>query len=289
MSVAGIVWHSARFIQAGIALGLQPGDGVVLRTQTPTAAEIGRAALMPSHHHVDAPGLQGRDHPVRAKEPVGQDDVAGLEPFEQRPEQDQFAGLLALIGSHGGLEHRAHGQAEHDQEAENREPQSGRLGLELGVRRLVRRRVGNDHSGAVDDLHRAAVKQPSPVRLLMNRSPGLSNQFPGDVLGQALAGLAVAGGGGGDRGEPLVAAVFLEAVDGIVTGVVVGEDLGEEQVQGDPRGVDPLPPGVIPAAAARFDRRPREEFEEGETLLGSCPGIGKLLLPRGVSQKSHGG
>ena len=59
----------------------------VLSAQPSPAAEVGRAALVQPNHHVDAPRLQGRDHPVRAEEPVGQDDVAGLELGDDHPEQ----------------------------------------------------------------------------------------------------------------------------------------------------------------------------------------------------------
>jgi len=59
------------------------------------------------------------------------------------------------------------------------------------------------------------------------------NQIPEDPLGQTLPGLAKAGRAGGDRGEPPVVAELLEPVDGVVAGVVVGEDLGEEDAEGN--------------------------------------------------------
>ena len=63
----------------------------------------------------------------------------------------------------------------------------------------------------------------------MDRLPGAADQIPGELLGQALPGLAVAGRLGGDGGEPPVVAELLEPVDGFVAGLVIGEDLGEEQ------------------------------------------------------------
>jgi len=64
----------------------------------------------------------------------------------------------------------------------------------------------------------------------------------------------------------LIVAGLLESIDGIVAGVVIGEDLGEEEAQGDPGGVDPLAPEVAAATAGDLDKRPREEVEEGESV-----------------------
>ena len=52
----------------------------------------------------------------------------------------------------------------------------------------------------------------------MDRSPGLTDEIPEDPLGQATPGLAIAGGIGGDGGEPAVMSIFLESIDGVVAG-----------------------------------------------------------------------
>ena len=65
----------------------------------------------------------------------------------------------------------------------------------------------------------------------------------------------------------MIEAVLLESIDGIIAGMVVGEDLGEEDRQRDRRGVDALAPEMMAVAASRFDELPRKEFEEGESLL----------------------
>ena len=57
-------------------------------------------------------------------------------------------------------------------------------------------------------------------------------------------------------------AVLLEPLDGVITGVVIGEHLREEQAQGDPGGVDPVAPPMMAATAGRLDGGAREEFEE---------------------------
>ena len=101
----------------------------------------------------------------------------------------------------------------------------------------------------------------------MDRSPGPADEIPDELLGQALAGLAVAAGLGGDRGKALIVAELLEPIDGVVAGVVVGEDLGEEEPQGDPGGVDPLRQGWLQWRHAASTRVPREELEEGESVL----------------------
>jgi hypothetical protein len=48
-----------------------------------------------------------------------------------------------------------------------------------------------------------------------------------------MPGVAVAAFRGGDPWEPVIAAVRLESIDGIVTTVVIREDPGQEDGQGD--------------------------------------------------------
>jgi hypothetical protein len=84
---------------------------------------------------------------------------------------------------------------------------------------------------------------------------GASDKVPDELLRQALSRLAVTGGLGRDAGEALIVAVLLESVDGVITGVVVGEDLGEEKTEGDPRGVDPVAPEVVAVTTRGFDER----------------------------------
>ena len=78
------------------------------------------------------------------------------------------------------------------------------------------------------------------------------------ALGQAGAGLAVAGGLGGDGGESGIVAELLEAIDGVVAGLVVGEDLREEQSEGDPGGVDAVAPADGCSARQASSTRGRE-------------------------------
>ena len=59
---------------------------MVLSTQASPASEVSLASLVEPFDDFDAAGLQGRDHPVLAEEPVGQDDVAGLKLIEDLPE-----------------------------------------------------------------------------------------------------------------------------------------------------------------------------------------------------------
>jgi len=117
----------------------------------------------------------------------------------------------------------------------------------------------------------------------MDRTTGLTDEVPHDRLGQAPAGLAVAARLGADGGEPLIVAELLESIDGIVAGVVVGEDLGEEDAQGDPGGVDSLPPEMAAVTARGLDEWPREEVEEGEPLLLT------ELLAQGIESVAGGG
>mgnify|MGYP001793629438 CR=1 FL=1 len=101
----------------------------------------------------------------------------------------------------------------------------------------------------------------------MNRSSRLSDEVPEDRFGEAISGLAVAGGVGRDGGKPAIESELLEPIDGVVAGVVVGEDLGEEQPQGNPRGVDAGPPPVLAATAHLLDEVAREDVQEGEPVL----------------------
>jgi hypothetical protein len=79
-----------------------------------------------------------------------------------------------------------------------------------------------------------------------------------------LTGFAVAGGESGDRRECLIIAVLLEPVDGVVAGVVSGEDLREEEAQRDPWCIDTFTPLMIAMTANGLHERPREDREERE-------------------------
>jgi hypothetical protein len=65
----------------------------------------------------------------------------------------------------------------------------------------------------------------------------------------------------------VVVADLLEADDGLVAGMVVGEDLREEAAPSDPGEVDPLAPLMAEGAAGRRDGGAREDGQEGEPLL----------------------
>ncbi len=84
-----------------------------------------------------------------------------------------------------------------------------------------------------------------------------------------MAGLAVAGRLRAHGGQALIGAELLEAFDGVVAGVVIGEDLGQEQAERDPGGVEAVPPGMMTAAAGLLDGVAREELEERQPLLVS--------------------
>ena len=83
--------------------------------------------------------------------------------------------------------------------------------------------------------------------------PGAADQLPGKRLGEAWPGFTVAGRLRRHRGKPLVVEELLEAIDGVIAGLVIGEDLGEEQAQGDPGGVEAFPPLMVAMAAGGLD------------------------------------
>ena len=125
---------------------------------------------------------------------------------------------------------------------------------------------------------------------MMDRLSGPADEIPGQLLGQTLAGLAVAARLGGHRGKALIVAEFLEPLDGVVTGVVIGKDLGQEDPQGNPRGVDAFSPGMVAESARLLDEVPREDFEERQPLLlAELVSQGIELLAWGCgSSLSHG-
>jgi hypothetical protein len=59
----------------------------------------------------------------------------------------------------------------------------------------------------------------------MNRLTRASDEIPEEILGQTLAGVAVAAGVGSDRGQSLIVSKLLEPIDRIIARVVIGEDL----------------------------------------------------------------
>jgi hypothetical protein len=125
----------------------------------------------------------------------------------------------------------------------------------------------------------------------MDRLPGpAADEIPGELLGRPLAGLAGAARLGSHRGEPLIIAELLEPLDGVVTGVVIGKDLGQKDPQGNPRGVDAFSPGMVAESARLLDESPREDLEERQPLLRAelvAQGI-KLLAWGCGSSLSHG-
>jgi len=82
-------------------------------------------------------------------------------------------------------------------------------------------------------------------------------------VGRATALIGV----GSDHGESLVEAAFLQSIDGLIAGRFGGEDLREEQAQGNPRLVDPIPPPMVEVTASGLDDGDGEEVEEGESVL----------------------
>src|SRR5262249_53313012 len=87
------------------------------------------------------------------------------------------------------------------------------------------------------------------------------------------AGLAVAAGLGVHGGGGLIEAELLEAIDGVITGMGIGEDLGQEDRQGYPRRVDTISPDMVAESARPLDKGPREELEERQPVL-----IAKLVV-----------
>jgi hypothetical protein len=105
-----------------------------------------------------------------------------------------------------------------------------------------------------------------------------------------LAGLTVAACLGSHRGQALIVTELLEPLDGVITGVVIGKDLGEKDPQRNPRGVDAFSPGMVAESARLLDESPREDREEREPfLLGELVTQGLELLAWGCgSSLSHG-
>jgi hypothetical protein len=111
------------------------------------------------------------------------------------------------------------------------------------------------------------VKQPGVLRLVMDRLSGPADELPSQLLGQTLAGLAVAARLGSHCGKALIVAKLLEPLDGVITGVVIGKDLGQKDTQSSQRCVDILSPWMVAVSARLLDESPREALEERQPLL----------------------
>ena len=101
----------------------------------------------------------------------------------------------------------------------------------------------------------------------MNRPARTTGQIPDDFLGQSLASLAVAGRIVRHGRQPAIFAIFLEAFQGITTGLIGRKDLRQEHTKSDPRGVDPAPPFVVPSAAGRLDLVGGQDLNKREPRL----------------------
>src|SRR5271155_3517114 len=106
----------------------------------------------------------------------------------------------------------------------------------------------------------------------MNRLAGTTRQFPAPSFGQSLPRLAIAGGIVGHRRQLAIFAVFLEALQGVATGMIGRKDLSQEHIQSDPWGIDPGPPSVIVSAAGRLDLGGGQDIEERKPCM-----LGKMV------------
>ena len=86
-------------------------------------------------------------------------------------------------------------------------------------------------------------------------------------LGTPLPCFAVAAGFGRDRREFIVASGPLKTIDRVISRQVVGEDLGEEEILGNPKGVDAPSPNMAKAPTHRLDRGERQGVEERKPNL----------------------
>jgi hypothetical protein len=60
--------------------------------------------------------------------------------------------------------------------------------------------------------------------------------------------------------------ILLESIDGVIAGLVFGEDLGEKDAQSDPGSVDPFSPAMALPATCGLDVGFGEMIEEGQSL-----------------------
>src|SRR5262249_17939351 len=70
-----------------------------------------------------------------------------------------------------------------------------------------------------------------------------------------------------DTRQSAIETILLEPSDGIIAGVVLREDLGQEDPQSDRRGVEALAPEMMAAAARRFDALTREQLKKRESCV----------------------
>ena len=213
---------------------------MVLAAQPRAAAEVAPAVPVLPHHHVDAHPRQRHHLVERAVVAVGQQDVARLQPAVQAAEQGHLAGELPLAGADGRVEHTPGGQGDQDDDPGDREPAPRLLVAVLGVLGLVLGGVGHADGRAVGEDHAAAVEQPGLGGVVLEAVGGVADQPGQERLGEPLAGLAVAAGVGRAGGQPAGGAPGQEPGDGGEAGVVVAEELGEEEGEGDQGGEDPV-------------------------------------------------
>ena len=78
---------------------LGPNHHVIFKAQLSAAAEVELMPLVHSEETIDAPLLQLRNHEIRGKTAVPQNDLVALEPVQQSAKQSQLARLLPLVGA----------------------------------------------------------------------------------------------------------------------------------------------------------------------------------------------
>ena len=116
----------------------------------------------------------------------------------QSAEQSRFAGFFAPIAPQSAIQDGAHRQRENDEQTRQRKTQTRLLALGLRIGRLVFRRVGHGHGGAVDNLDIATMPQPTHRRLQEEVVADSSGQASQNGFRQALPRLAIGPGVGRD-------------------------------------------------------------------------------------------
>ena len=163
----------------------------------------------------------------------------------QGAEQRGFAGLLALVGTEGGIEHGSYRQGEQYDEAQDGEADARLLRRSLGISPLIGRRVGHGGRRAVDDFDIAAMPRPTRRRFHHEVTAGAARELGEDVFRQSFAGFGVGAGVGGTRPAVIGDAPGEEAGDGLAQRVIGINDLRQPYPQGDQRRKQALGEGHL--------------------------------------------
>lgn len=214
---------------AGALFGLLPDDQAIFRAQAFAEPQVTGTSLMQAHHRVNAGLEQQPDIDIRAKAPVGEQDVFGLEEVEEFAKELKF--MLMFI-PFGPMEQGPAGQTEASDEFGD--GKAATLFLIGGLRKspLIFGGIGHGNAGSVNDFNMATAPQLGLGDPSLQDVGRVSMDTHQAFIGEFGSGLAIGAGSRSGSGQTAGNAPILNLSNDLPAGTQGRERLGKECPEG---------------------------------------------------------